>query len=261
MYRFLWRPKWVLFHVAILASIIAMVSLSMWQFRRLDERRTFNGRVTANAEQSPVDFTALLASSSTLSAIEWRPVTIDGSYDPRQFVVVNRSQGGAAGSDVVGVVRLANGTAVIVNRGFVAGTNAPTAAPTGHVRVTGRVRLSEERRFGQGSDDPTATLTEIRRVDLAVLATQVTAPLAPMYVEAISTAPADSTTVQPLALPELSEGPHLSYAIQWIIFAICAAVGWVFAVRRSVAIASGRAVRRRRGSPLPIEDEPPKAPV
>ena len=38
----------------------------------------------------------------------------------------------------------------------------------------------------------------------------------------------------PVPAPELGEGPHLSYAVQWFIFAVCVAVGWVFAVRRSI---------------------------
>jgi cytochrome oxidase assembly protein ShyY1 len=33
----------------------------------------------------------------------------------------------------------------------------------------------------------------------------------------------------------LTDGPHLSYAVQWFIFALCAVVGWVLAVRRSIA--------------------------
>jgi cytochrome oxidase assembly protein ShyY1 len=33
-------------------------------------------------------------------------------------------------------------------------------------------------------------------------------------------------------LPELSEGPHLSYAIQWFSFAVVALVGSAILVRR-----------------------------
>jgi cytochrome oxidase assembly protein ShyY1 len=46
--------------------------------------------------------------------------------------------------------------------------------------------------------------------------------------------PADDPMLQSVPLPELGEGSHLSYAIQWIIFAVCVAVGWILAVRRSI---------------------------
>jgi surfeit locus 1 family protein len=63
---------------------------------------------------------------------------------------------------------------------------------------------------------------------------QVSYPLVPAYLELESTQPTP-TTVQPtlIALPELDEGPHLSYAAQWFFFSGCAIVGWILAVRRS----------------------------
>jgi cytochrome oxidase assembly protein ShyY1 len=46
----------------------------------------------------------------------------------------------------------------------------------------------------------------------------------------------------PIGWPELSEGPHLSYAIQWFSFAAIAVVGAVVLLRRE---------RRRARSPAP----------
>jgi cytochrome oxidase assembly protein ShyY1 len=46
--------------------------------------------------------------------------------------------------------------------------------------------------------------------------------------------PADDPSFSAIAPPELSEGSHLSYAIQWIIFSICVVAGWTLAVRRSI---------------------------
>ena len=55
--------------------------------------------------------------------------------------------------------------------------------------------------------------------------------------------------------PTLDEGPHLSYTIQWFIFSICVIVGWVLAVRRSMAMRSGKVVKKRRSAYIPIADE------
>jgi cytochrome oxidase assembly protein ShyY1 len=75
-----------------------------------------------------------------------------------------------------------------------------------------------------------------------------------MYIEQLKSTPSDATTLQPIVAPTLDEGPHLSYTIQWFIFSICVIVGWVLAVRRSMAIQSGK-VKKRRSAYIPMVDE------
>lgn len=41
-------------------------------------------------------------------------------------------------------------------------------------------------------------------------------------------------TLHRVPLPELSEGPHLSYAVQWFIFATIALVGYPLVLRRVI---------------------------
>ncbi len=56
-----------------------------------------------------------------------------------------------------------------------------------------------------------------------------------MYLDLIaSDPPTEGDYPTPVPPPELSEGPHLSYAMQWFIFAAAVVVGWVLAVRRSI---------------------------
>jgi cytochrome oxidase assembly protein ShyY1 len=75
---------------------------------------------------------------------------------------------------------------------------------------------------------------------------QVDGELIDMYVDAYASRPADSAALQPVVKPDLRDGPHLSYAVQWFIFSVCAAVGWVLAVRYSAA-------KRQRQAEQPIE--------
>jgi cytochrome oxidase assembly protein ShyY1 len=130
---------------------------------------------------------------------------------------------------------LADGSAVLVNRGFVPlpATDVP-APPGGEVTVAGRLRPSQDRRLGQLSDPETGDLTEMQRVDIERFQQQIDVPLEPMYLDAFVSDPADSPRLEPVAKPDLSEGPHQSYAFQWFIFSVCVAVGWVLAVRRSI---------------------------
>jgi cytochrome oxidase assembly protein ShyY1 len=109
------------------------------------------------------------------------------------------------------------------------------APPDGDVSVTGRLRKSQERRLGQLSD-PEGDLTEAQRVDIARLSQQLDGDVVEMYIDRFESDPADSAALEPVAKPDLGEGPHQGYAFQWFVFAVCVAVGWVLAVRKSITI-------------------------
>jgi cytochrome oxidase assembly protein ShyY1 len=238
MYRFLLRPKWIGFHLLVVAAIVAMINLGFWQLRRLDERQAFNAVIEARYDAPPVPFDELLTDPLD-ETIEWRPTTLTGTYLPdEQFLVVNRSQNGRAGSNVAVPLQLDDGRVVIVNRGFAplqAEDQIPAVAD-GEVDVLGRVRLSEERRTGQLSDPAEGELSEVQRIDIERLAPQLPGEVVPVYVELIESNPPEQPGLpEPVIAPDLSEGNHLSYAVQWFIFALAVAVGWVLAVRRSAA--------------------------
>lgn len=251
MYRFLLKPKWIAFHLLVIAAIVAMINLGLWQLRRLDDRRAVN-RAVAEHSQAPVaDDPSVLTADLDVDQWEWRTMRVRGVYVDRSPIeAVNRSANGEQGKAVLGGLRLADGTVIVVDRGWIPALAAVPAAPTGEVEVSARVRRSERRRLGQTADDASQTLTEIRRIDTAVLAAQYGAGPLPVYLQQISAAPADNPGLTPLPLPPADEGPHLSYAVQWFIFTACVAAGWVIAVRRS---ATPPDQRTRRGPP-PIDE-------
>lgn len=240
MYRFLFRPKWLAFHAIVVVGIVAMIGAGVWQLQRLDERKAFNERVVERSQSEPTPLGSVLAriddGSLSLEAAEWLPVVIEGTYLPDQVLEFNNSQGGRAGDNVLTALIGDDGGTVIVNRGFIPlGIDVP-AAPRTAVTATGFVRLSEVRDRGGVTDaDDGGTLSEIRRIDVPRLSQQFPGEVAPVYVQLTASEPPIVVgDPEPVVLPELSNGPHLSYAIQWFVFAICVAIGWVLAVRRSL---------------------------
>jgi len=264
MYGFLLRPKWIGFHLLVIGAVVLMVNLGFWQLRRLDQRREFNAAVESRADMPVRRLDDVLAESNDddYGDIEWRPVEVTGTYVPdEQIVVVNRSQRGAAGDNTVTPLRQDDGTIVLVTRGFVPLGSEGAPAPEGEVTVTGLVRPSQVHRRGQLSDPAEGDLETVHRIDIDRLAPQLPGPVEPVSIDLVtSDPPQEGTLPDPVLRPELGEGPHLSYAMQWFTFSIAVVVGWVLAVRRSAARRRHDAARADGAdavSPGPDEPAPP----
>jgi len=243
MYRFLLRPSWVLLHVTVVATIVLMINLGLWQFDRYHERLDFNEIVSSRIEAQPQDLNKLLleieTGTKTANEAEWLNVFTSGEYLDQQTVnAVNRSQGGFSGVDPLTPMRVAGGNQlVLVNRGFIAQSaqNQESApAPVGTVEILGRVRVSEVRKTGGLSDPSDGVLKEVINIDLNRLGQQIQDLNTEIFIEVLKSNPADSMLLVPIADPILSSGSHLSYTAQWFIFSVFVAAGWVVVVRRKL---------------------------
>lgn len=234
MYSFLLKPKWIATHLLVVLAIFTMVNLASWQWGRYHERKDFNATLIArfDATTRPLEDVVVGAQPQD---IEWLPTEARGTYVQGEDIsLVNVSQNGMAGFDAITPLRLNDGRMVLVNRGFVPLASEFPKAPTGEVVILGRIRAVSERRTGAISDPATGDLDEIQRIDIVRLQPQIDGELLPVYVQMLSSAPADSSMLSTIADPDFSNGPHLSYTIQWLIFSICAAGGWLALVMREV---------------------------
>jgi cytochrome oxidase assembly protein ShyY1 len=176
-------------------------------------------------------------------------VSARGSYDgARQLLVAARRQNGATGWWVMTPLRLADGSAVAVVRGWVARADdaaaAPGALPAGPVVVTGLLRPTEppeDRPPGATSGLPAG---QIDRVDGTQLVRLWPWPLLTGYVVLTDQRPASGRA--PAAVPPFPEGSgglalqNVSYALQWFIFAGFGLFLWWRLVREDA-----RSLRRR----------------
>ena len=229
--RRLLSPAWILSHLAVLALLVATSNLGFWQLRRLDERRNHNDRVETQMRWEPVSVSEAVEVVHPSGDLWYRPVVAVGTYDPfRQVQLANRSRGGVPGTEVVTLLALADSpdTAVAVNRGFIPAavrTNADPsswAPPTGPVEVIGLAMAS--RSDGRVSGD------KVDRIDLDLLSERWGLRLLPAYLQAFP-GEADDWPL-PLPMPDLEEGPHLSYAVQWFIFTLIGLLGYPLVLTR-----------------------------
>jgi len=244
-YRFALGPGWIISHLFVGATIVAMVFFGFWQLDRLDQRRDRNDRVTARIDEPVVEVLALgdpevYESSDGADPFEFRRVRATGTYVPEEEVLVrSRSLNAAPGSWVLTPLLLDDGTAVAVNRGWIPNSGGLEAvpdeyrAPAGEVTVTGLVRPTEQRGSFGSTDPPDGVLTDLARADVERLDQQVEADLVPFYVQLQEQDPSVGVSdPAPVPAPELDEGPHLSYAVQWFTFSSMAAVVYVLILRK-----------------------------
>ena len=185
---------------------------------------------------------------------------IRDSYDlDHEVLVRNRPFDGVNGNDVVTPLVLADGTAVLVTRGWVpfevpVERPLPGAEPpTGEVTVTGVLQRTEGGGGLAPEDAPDGDLGTIGHLDVGAVADGLPYPVLPLTVLLEGQSPAQAGEFPaPVEPDEPSEGPHLSYAIQWFTFATLALVIWPLVIRK--------AANKRSGPASPDGDEPADVP-
>ena len=236
MLQTLRRPKWMIAAVVVCGLALLFIRLGIWQLDRLEERQAQNALATQLLEGDIVPFNeAVERAAGDLSELAYRRVALSGEFDPTEEVLI-RSQVelGSAGFHVITPMVLEDGTAVLVNRGWVPldmdSPPVPAAPRAGVQQVEGWVSLSQSRP-ALGAEEPEGELDVLNRVDIHRIAEQMPYEVAPVYVVAMG----EGRQGLPAAVdpPDLADdGPHLAYAIQWFGFAAVGLVGFYFLLRR-----------------------------
>jgi cytochrome oxidase assembly protein ShyY1 len=250
--RFLREPRWIALIIAVPIGVFLCLQLSDWQWNRYEGRKEANSIQTRNAALPTVSAATAMTPGGTVDAEnQWRTVTETGVYDEASQVLVRRKPlGGSMGFWVATPLRATNGDVLVVNRGWVAASAGATSTPdvppppVGTVTVTGRIAPDAPATEARAADIPTGQVTSL---DVEAIADPLGAPVYPGYLELVSSDPPQAAGLTPIPQPEVSEGSHLSYSLQWIVFAIMFIVGLAILIRREIRF-------RREESELPAED-------
>jgi surfeit locus 1 family protein len=221
-----------------LVVVATCVRLGFWQLDRLHGRRDANAAIAAAEATPPRPLTALLAGTEDPTSLRFRPAVAAGAYDPAHELLLygRASIEGQSGDQVLTPLRLGDGTAIIVDRGWVpidqdVPVSGDAAAPTGRVVVTG-VLFPADAFSSSGGAAPTP-VERITKVDLGQIGATLPYPILPVYLLLQRQAPPQPGPLpEPPPLPPFTEGPHLSYAAQWFSFAAIAVIGSLVLLRR-----------------------------
>ncbi|GIU83888.1 MAG: SURF1-like protein [Acidimicrobiales bacterium] len=251
------RPRWIASHLLVVTAVIVMVNLGFWQLRRHEQRSTSNAAIRERSRMPALEIDAGAGPLSTLDAreIEWRTVRLRGRYVLGETALVRgRSLEGSPGFWVLTPLAALGGDDawVVVNRGWIPlgrrtdGSDVEWSTPSGVVEVWGRARA------GRGSARPAGErITTLASPSLDWFRRRSSATVAGFYVELIRQEPPQRGRLPvPLPPPELTAGPHLSYAVQWFVLATIATVGYPLILRR---------IGIEQRAHLVAEEEPPLA--
>lgn len=251
-WRFLLRPGWVAMMLAVAGfAVLAITVLAPWQFERGEARAARNAAIERSFATPPQPLREVLPPGAAPgAATEWRQVELSGRYLPEAETVARlRTVQGEPAYEVLVPLRLADGSAVLVDRGYLrpdAGVRVPDypPPPAGEVTVQGRLRLGEtdtEQRAVVERDGR----TEVYAVDPAAVSAVTGVALQPGYVQLNAGTPG---VLGALPMPQLSAGPHLAYALQWLAFGAMAPLGLGYFAWRE-ATAGARPTDRSESDP------------
>jgi cytochrome oxidase assembly protein ShyY1 len=236
-WRFAAQRRWFTYLGMAVIFAVACVLLSRWQFGRNEETVAANTLVTHNYDAPAVAPSVLLPNpSSYVPRYEWRTVSLTGEYLPaKQLLVRDRVLGNDPGFEVLTPFRESNGDVFIVDRGWVPIGSKQTApdyvppAPSGPARVTARIQESETVLPGRVA--PPGEVSEINLPTIARM-TGLRGVYTGAYGLLASETPRPPSRPIAAAKPTLDPGPFLSYAFQWILFAVAGFTGLGWALRQ-----------------------------
>ncbi|MBS2546461.1 SURF1 family protein [Catenulispora sp. NL8] len=244
-YRFLLRPAWLAAITALAVLTVAFVGLGMWQWSRAHRTHKLSPKAAA-AYVTPAPLATLLSDGApaTDDALG-HAVSVSGVFDGgHQLLVPDRQfPDGRIGYIVIAPLKLADGSVVVISRGWTAQQITPPAVPGGQVTVTGWLSGAEP---ADGAPPAAADAAAkdpahlIASVDVASLVNiWPYSDVDQAYINALTVTPAGPGSAELTVLPAPAP-PHTSswyilnvgYTLQWWLFGVVGLWWFVTYVRR-----------------------------
>jgi surfeit locus 1 family protein len=209
-------------------AILVMIGLSVWQVQRLQWKEELIAERVARTMAEPV---ALPPAGSDLSGLEFRRVTVTGTFDhAHELYLAARSQNGNVGFWIMTPLKMESGETVLIERGWVPDNRkAPETRAQGQlagsVTLNGLIRLPQVKAYFQPDNEPAKNVWFY--IDPAqMVAAAGIAARTDLYLDAEKT---DIPGNYPLGGQARIELPndHLQYAITWALLALTLACVYV----------------------------------
>ncbi|SKC82515.1 SURF1 family cytochrome oxidase biogenesis protein [Krasilnikoviella flava] len=258
------RRQWITLGLGAVLLAALCVLAAVWQWHRYTWREAQIALVETNYTATPDALDELLPEPGAVlpADAEWRPAVATGTYRPQDTALLrNRPVGGQPGFHVLVPFETtgADGQPIVlvVDRGFVplgedaSGPSSVPDPPAGEVEVTMTMRPDEP---ASSRGTPAGQVQAINTAQVLAAGADGTAwaegATVGGYGQLRSEDPAAATTPGALPEPDTDPGSHLSYAVQWCIFALGALGGYIVLWRREtrpVQVTAGELLAAHEG--------------
>jgi cytochrome oxidase assembly protein ShyY1 len=236
LHHLFWANRTKYLTIAVVIVAIGLARLGVWQYSRHLERAAINQQINRSLSMQPLALAELLLLPE--AEREYRPIRLNGQYEQSQVLWRNRVHKGGTGYHILSVLRSADGSAVLINRGWIPYIDgvaedwqAKYPVPNGPQRVDVIWRVDQENR----SNTPETNSTKWFTIDTTAIGEALGMPL----VAGFAQIQPENTDQQPDSLPypaltsDMGMGSHLGYTVQWYAFALILLIGYsVVRIRR-----------------------------
>jgi surfeit locus 1 family protein len=213
------RETWALLKSLIALSLIVLcLWAAQWQYQRGVDRHARNALIETRIG---LDAQPLSTVDKAPQRYEWQSVTTTGAFNQdEQILLRNRYSEGVYGFNVLTIFTSSDNKRFWVDRGWVkAGITATTPpavrkTPVGVVEITGRLRLDSSLPRGSFFALPANSTGLVSKLNA-----QSQSKTEDFYLDLLSGSEPSLTPEVVSQLPELIDGPHMAYALQWVFFA------------------------------------------
>lgn len=232
--------RWMLTTIIVIIGVFVLIRLGFWQLDRLEQRRAFNDHYLKQVSAEPINL-AEQPIPDDLDGMEYRDVSVKGYYDfENEIYLQNHAFEGQPGYRVVTPLRIENqNSAVLIERGWISLEDLQDISKINDKfdqlqLINGIIRNPD-------SNDKIVETTQISEgnsrfylyVNIPSIQSKIDYTLLPIYIQLEGDTDGKKPIPQIQEI-EMTEGPHLGYALQWFFFASLLGVGYPFFVRKQL---------------------------
>lgn len=235
--RLLFNRRWWWTTLLVLVGMALLARLGVWQLNRLSQRREENKTLIQQLNAPPVEISGNNLPAATSELID-RSAQVEGEFDYENEIILTQQRYQDRLGEHLITPLIIEGTemAILVDRGWI---------PYGDTGDEDVLNYNEEKGASvRGVIQASETISgdkiedyvpkrEWYRVDIEAIEEQLPYSLLPIYLTWLPQAPDIDPPIRFEREIDLSEGSHLSYAIQWFIFTVMLGAGFIALILRS----------------------------
>jgi cytochrome oxidase assembly protein ShyY1 len=233
-----WK-RWAVWFLIATLFAVACVFLSQWQFERRSQAVEKIQLIAKNYDRPPVPLDSVSVQDTFDPGLEWLPVEISGRFLSEDTVLVrNRPLNGQPGFLQLIPFELTSGELIAIEAGWLPTGNLSDSPdvnplPSSEIQtITGRIRPAEPT---LGRDAPAGQIATIN-IESFIEKQDLAEPVIKSFYLRLDKSSINNDLPKALPRPAPNEGNHLSYAFQWILFAVLAFGALWFAVREEIHV-------------------------